>query len=146
MFPRSALIEAIQNRLKQITIANGFYTNAGQRIERQRHMDSEPDSFPCLNLVTNDTEYIPAPNAPPAMQAYIAKLAFDVEYMTRNREFDPMPHLDQAVEDIKRALLTEPLPCKRIRVVSSATDDREHGGQFVAAIVSFEIEFTEKYC
>jgi hypothetical protein len=144
----------LKERLEQITVANGFNTNAGQNVMMGQVIDPENDQLPALTVIE-----------PPAddfsVEAELNQTADELIWTWPLLVFgaleiqdptSPLPELAQLSSDIVKAAY-DPTPKGRtlgglavdMRPVSIKHLMPESGSKSGAAIVLFEVKYTEVY-
>lgn len=142
---RRRILEAMKARAQRIRIANGFFTDAGERVKAGRDAVTDADTLPLVRMIVA---------AEPEFQgaADRARLRLEIEYEALAR-FDashPIGVEEDLLGDLKRAVfLAEDRTLNGraldVKHVGEGTTTRQEGGTVVAARVRAVVEYIETY-
>jgi len=145
-------INKIISALSQITIANGYQTNAGENVFRSiRTIDQE--CLPAINVWEDGEE---AEKADGSNTSMVITLTLSIDGHVKINQSDTGKVIGLLKSDIKKAILKNVVDNERSLmdeegkigiVIYSRTDSsaRQDGAATEAVSVKFNIRFTEKY-
>lgn len=144
MSVRSAALAEMRTRVKTITKANGFNTDAGKKVflgEAPVLGPDDPDAVIALVVGADSAGY--------QGEHASVSLPVDVQVNVKATDLeDPWPTVEAAVEDVKRAIETDhdlggKLLRRGLERGSSRPFDREAGSVFVGVAVEYTLRFVE---
>lgn len=142
---RQRILEAMQARLQEITVDNGFATDAGLHVALMETMVLGPDDpAEAIGMVVGE-DIVRFHGA-----RFLIELPVSVQAVARADITAPWSKVEAVIGDIKRAmeledrslggLLREPLTRGSVRAIA-----REPGSLFVGAEVPYEPKFIEEW-
>lgn len=148
MTPKSLSI-ALTELLKLITSANGFASNAGDKVYRGRqHLDES--AVPCI--VIGEADDVPTGEIQYGKTVSV-KQRFVLDAWVASDPDNPNDAAHDAIADIKRVLFANVNAtggggqlqnvCQRIRYVNRSIGQRPEGGNIVRGTVVIEVSFKE---
>lgn len=141
------LVLEISSRCQQITVANGFHTNAGQQVFRGRvTFDAEADPLPALSIFAHE-EVIEQNMHDERMDV---KLNIAIFAHAETDALNPLDIAEDLVADIKRAVLllsnrSAGGLCQDIRYAGREAAPPEDGSNTTSVRVHFEVLYPEIY-
>lgn len=142
---RQSALQVLQARLSEIRVANGYNTDAGERLFiGEQPILGPSDPLASLCIVVRATE--------PGKQGenVLVRLPVGVQAIVRADSADPWSTIEQVIEDIKRAVerdhdLGGYLIRRGLERGQEEPLDRESGSTFIGAEVEYRLVFAEAW-
>lgn len=141
---RQRIIEALAQRVKMITVANGFATDAGLTVflgEEPQLGPDDPDV--ALALVVNDSE------VGRQLQQTMVLLPVEIQALAKADITAPLLAIESVIGDVKKAVELEDLTlgnqCKQLTRGPVRPLDRESGMSVVGAGVEYRVLYGETW-
>ncbi len=145
---RKLIIAALKARAATITVANGYFTNAGQRVEYGNAGHTTDDALPRVTLSVEDVE----PPTPRNQHKAMRRLPVRAEIKLAPADaLSPLDAAEDALADLKTALFEagdRTLGIVGVHNIEEGREgvvDRADGSTLVGAWVEFAVFYSEKY-
>jgi hypothetical protein len=144
--PSERVLQVIECRLQRIRRADGYHTDLGNSVLRER-ITLDEDQLPAI-VVWENGEQQPGTSA----KAYVVAMAVEVEASLLAEPLDAATQIQLAKADIKRALISGPTQALadahgklgELIYTGARRSNRIEGGSTLGLVMSFEARFIEE--